>query len=167
MSLPLPPSALRPQAAHTPPALRRSTSSALGGRASRAPPNWYHVDGNLAAKTRSNHPNGVVGVALGWCWSYEGSRAHAGSSPAPQIRETAPRLVRRGWGSEGRPAHTQLPNTMWQGSKLDELVSVVPTPYAGPSSRCATGSPPRRTSPQVRPPSHVQACHSCNFVLAC
>ena len=27
-----------------------------------ASPNWYHVDGNLAAKTRSTHPNGVVGV---------------------------------------------------------------------------------------------------------
>lgn len=54
-------------AAHLSSALRVlvAQEQRTGWDASRAPPIRYHVDGNLAAKTRSNHPNGVVGVALG------------------------------------------------------------------------------------------------------
>jgi hypothetical protein len=45
-----------------PPPCHCTTRNSLGKNHLELHPNWYHVDGNLAAKTRSNHPNGVVGV---------------------------------------------------------------------------------------------------------
>lgn len=143
-----------------------------GWEPSRPPANWYHVDGNLAAKTRSNHPNGVVGSRAGVSVCVcvfelrRGSRVHAGSSRGSQdTRNGTPRLVLR---DGGKPTHRHTgprTDTMWQGSKLDGAEAGGPRTLLEPVCDRFTV---RRTSPRCAPPSHVQACHSslfCNFVL--
>lgn len=163
--------ALRLVPAHPAPALRRSTSSALGAgwEASRAPPNWYHVDGNLASKTRSNHPNGVVGVALGFCWSY--SIKGRGSM---QDRHPFPRYAKRhrascdGDGERGK-TNTHTNTGPAQCGRVPSSMSWCPSPLV----RC-TIEPvcdrftTRRTKPPGAPSQpRTGMSPSCNFVLAC
>lgn len=166
MSLPLPPSALRLGAAQPPPALRRSTSSALSGRHLQLPPIGTTSTGTLQLRPGRTTPT-VLSVSR---WGVVGAMKGRGSM---QDRHPFPRYAKRHhascdgeWGArEDQHTHTGPA----QCGRVPSSMSWCPFPRtlhprAGVRQ---VHHPTRRTSPQVRPPSHGQACHSCNFVLAC